>query len=777
MDRVDWYFRQLVREDELDLSFDQVQDRIEQAASQPETGFDGMIVGGLVSEATVPDLTVDVTGNAIGYTPEGKRLFWTDLANIDASEDDSSVSTVVATPGNSRIISIFVEFDEAVDDLRTDGFGSPVYFKLLASHRIFVVMSDEDVTPTPPPLKTDALLLCDITRIFGQTTFLNTDISVARREDFYRNEGGFRFDIVQGRMRDAFSDLHDDYNLFVDQLQTTTPAGAGRVGVSAYTSTPLGGSALELLESDLQDVLQNLIDDLTSNGASSGASKIGFDDHLFISSDNVQSAITELIDDLFASGTSPISSGAAWIGFYTYAQTPTGGVALTLPTAWVQDSVQAFVDQLVASAGSNRIGAAAETGSIVALPSPATLSVGTIRSQLKELIDYIETIRNTPFAASAVSYIPHDYVTSINVQAAIDELIDDLQSQAGGAGAGAFEIGYKGHTAAPFPDGATPPIANRAVGSVEATLDAINQELAKRAALSGANFIGTVSFAADTAFSATSPGVVRQFNFDAGDYFGYHKTSNYFTWFFQALERMRLHTGALVVNTGIISGPLTDSAPSNTVAAGPAASRIEMSWNDANSSFVQKEDVRIEFEDTGTGAGFEWLYFWFRGSLGASARRFRMDEFTFEPATADTNALGLNNPFQIVKTGVAECRWSTSTQYTPPSQTNLTHRHALNCVLAQLKTQNAAGAFASTRAVNIASVVQAVVGQFDVTLDQAVNVDAALIATGATSNIVAIAFWQTPGTVVRVETRVASTGAFTYEPFSLAVIGAPSVVP
>ena len=106
MDRLDFYFRQLVLESDLDLAFDQTQERIEQVTSEHETSMHGMCQNGLVLENTVPDLYTIITGDAYGYTPEGKRLSWVDQVILDCSEDELALSTAVSGPGNSRWLSI-----------------------------------------------------------------------------------------------------------------------------------------------------------------------------------------------------------------------------------------------------------------------------------------------------------------------------------------------------------------------------------------------------------------------------------------------------------------------------------------------------------------------------------------------------------------------------------------------------------------------------------------------------------------------------------------------
>ena len=94
MDRLDYYFRQLVTEGELDLGFDQVQERIEQAAV--DTAFDGFATGGLPFESAPAALTYEMPNGGVGYSPEGKRIEWPTTETVDLSQDDLGAPTAIA---------------------------------------------------------------------------------------------------------------------------------------------------------------------------------------------------------------------------------------------------------------------------------------------------------------------------------------------------------------------------------------------------------------------------------------------------------------------------------------------------------------------------------------------------------------------------------------------------------------------------------------------------------------------------------------------------------
>jgi len=396
MDRLDFFFRQLVTEGDMDLAFDQVQDRIESAIGDEQKGFSGIVKNGEVTESGPPALTVDVSGDALLFTPEGKQVSWPDPQIVDVSQDNLGASTEVLTPGNSRIISVFAEFAEDLQQPETDGNSVTVFFRRNASFSLFVVQSAEDVAPTAPPLRPDAILLVDITRAFGQSTITNGNLDVSRRQDFFRSTGNTRLDVVRGRTKEVLDDILSDYNAYVGELASQAAGeGATLIGIEGFTLTPTGGTALGYASATLRAAINDVITDLaTAGGASNGATKVG---------------------------------------------------------------------------------ANAKSGSGVALGSPLTLAEGTVNAQIETLLDYLETIRTTPFTAASVSFTPHDYVSSGNVQAAIEELIDDLQSTTGGLGSA--QVGYDGQAGAPS---FVPPVFTAPADTVANTLDFLVTEMSKR---------------------------------------------------------------------------------------------------------------------------------------------------------------------------------------------------------------------------------------------------------------------------------------------------------
>lgn len=188
--RRDYYYRQKVTEAELDAGFDGLETAQRNIMGDHE--LHGIVEGLIVSQhAGTPDLTVDVAAG-IAYSKQGERIQVPALQNVDVSIDSAAITTDVAAPGNSKIVSVFLEYDETLSDPRIDGNGATVFHQIDESFSIVVVQGAEGVSPVAPSLNSNRILLADITRTFGDTQILNAVISpdptdltdaTGRRED------------------------------------------------------------------------------------------------------------------------------------------------------------------------------------------------------------------------------------------------------------------------------------------------------------------------------------------------------------------------------------------------------------------------------------------------------------------------------------------------------------------------------------------------------------------------------------------------------------------
>ena len=199
-DRKDFYFRQRVTQAELDAAFSAME-QADLRIVEDILGF-GFLVGAVnpatVEENTVPDQNVRVN-QFLGYDQLGRRL--TNIGSgfqgavnlgapppqiVDLFVDEVGAATTVTTPGNERILTIFIEFTRLTSDPRVDGNGANVFFQQDESIQFNVVQSAEAPVGfgVPTPARADQLILADVTRIFGQTAFANADIDQSRRQNF-----------------------------------------------------------------------------------------------------------------------------------------------------------------------------------------------------------------------------------------------------------------------------------------------------------------------------------------------------------------------------------------------------------------------------------------------------------------------------------------------------------------------------------------------------------------------------------------------------------------
>ncbi len=182
--RFDFYFKQPVTEGEMDAAFAGLEQADRDLAV--DTLNTGIFANAVVTQHTpTADLTVDVSGPGTAYSPLGERMFFAPNQTVDLSVDNLSVSTSVGSPGNAKIVSLFLKFDRTLSDPRTDGGGNPIDFRQDESFQFFVTQGAEATSGSevPPALESDGILLADITLIFAQTQILNADIDTARRQD------------------------------------------------------------------------------------------------------------------------------------------------------------------------------------------------------------------------------------------------------------------------------------------------------------------------------------------------------------------------------------------------------------------------------------------------------------------------------------------------------------------------------------------------------------------------------------------------------------------
>ena len=456
-DRLDYYFRQKVTEAELDLGFALLEQADRDFAN--DIGIFGIIDGMVASEkAGVPDLTVDLTAPGRAYDQLGERIFFGTAQNVDLSTDLNGVSTAVQSSGNERIVALFIKFERALSDPRTDGNSQQVFFRRDETFEFVVRQGAEAAagTAVPPPLQPDEVLVVDVTRSFGQTQVLNADLNpnptipgdVGRRQNFIFAEasaisvfsGGFNTlapvtDDVQAALQEVDDELTDHFGATarrhdapdVDAAATAGSPNALSAGtvraqldqllghINAHENQAAGAHAASAIAyagggswadggtnpaASVESQLDKVVADLS---ATSGAPKVGAaataGSPNALSAGSVKSQIDQLLADINAHQND--AAGAHAASAISYAGSGTWADATSVSGASVEAALDEVVSDLGATTGAPKVGAAAAAG------SPNALVAGTAKSQLDELLGHINDHENDAsgaHAASAISY-------------------------------------------------------------------------------------------------------------------------------------------------------------------------------------------------------------------------------------------------------------------------------------------------------------------------------------------------------------------------------------
>jgi hypothetical protein len=259
--RLDYFFRQTVTEAELDEGFDKMEQAILDVMA--DQLLIGIWTGAVASQhSPTADLTIDLTGPAIGRDKDGNRLFYSPAQNPDLSIDENGTSTAVATGGNEKTLSVFWAFERALSDPRTDGNANTVFFQRAESFALKVVQSAEAAigTSTPPALRVDQILLCDVVIVNAQTQILNADIDISRREDVFVLTGS-PYSVTTGRVHDALQDM-------LDNLNTIANGGAASIGYAG------GGNWADATTNPAVSVEAQLDKIITDLAGAAGTAKI-----------------------------------------------------------------------------------------------------------------------------------------------------------------------------------------------------------------------------------------------------------------------------------------------------------------------------------------------------------------------------------------------------------------------------------------------------------------------------------------------------------------------
>src|SRR6185503_14265448 len=123
MNRKDFYFRQPLKENELDDAFTAVENSEWNIVK--DLGLTGIASGGgVVPDGSTPTCSV---ADFRAYDKLGRRLAWT-VASVDFTNDTAGTPTIPAA-GQFRYITLVARFGRSLSDGRTDGNSDPIDYQ------------------------------------------------------------------------------------------------------------------------------------------------------------------------------------------------------------------------------------------------------------------------------------------------------------------------------------------------------------------------------------------------------------------------------------------------------------------------------------------------------------------------------------------------------------------------------------------------------------------------------------------------------------------------
>jgi len=367
--RKDFFFRQRVTEAELDAAFADLEQADHDLAA--DLGFVGVLANAVVSpHAPVPNLTVDISGPGSALDQQGQRIFFSSLQNVNVAQDDNAVSTEVSAAGKEKIVSVFVKFDRALSDPRIDGNSLTVFFRRDESFKFSVVQGAEAAAgeAIPPALRSDAILLADVTRRFGQAQIGADAISIARRQDAFTLPGAPRA-LRRGRTIEALSDLLGFYNAHaIGTADRHAAAAIDYAGGAPWADGTTNPAAT------VEAQLDKIIADLAAIG---GAAKIGAAATAgapgAFGAGSVKSQLDALLG--FLNGHITASAAAHAASAITYAGGDTWKDGTANPATTVKAQLDKLIGDLAADAGAARVGAGARPNWLDGRTNPAGVSL------------------------------------------------------------------------------------------------------------------------------------------------------------------------------------------------------------------------------------------------------------------------------------------------------------------------------------------------------------------------------------------------------------------
>jgi len=372
-DRVSFYFRQRVTEQELNLASELLEKADRNLAA--DLGVFGIISGGVPApHQPVADLSIDLTAPMRAYDHLGQRIFFGTGQTVGCARDLTGVSTEVLTAGNERWLGVFLRFDRLLSDERTDGNNQRVFFRQDESFEIVVRQGAEagEGAAVRVPLQEDELLICDVRRVANSDQIRAEHIDVSRRQAFV---------FARGDSVGVFTELWQIIKPSAPQLQAALDE------IDRLFARHFGGETRRHRSRDI---------DHTPSG--------------FVTATTVQGAVDEMVSKL--SSAADGSPGAALVG----ADAITG-----LPRALAAGSVDAQIAALLGYLNTHlsATSAAHNAAAIRALPHN-WLVTESVQAQLQELVQGLRADRIATGAYKSLE--------GTTVQAQLREILNDLLS-------------------------------------------------------------------------------------------------------------------------------------------------------------------------------------------------------------------------------------------------------------------------------------------------------------------------------------------------------------
>lgn len=379
--RRQYYFDELVTEDELNEGFDGME--LADRAISADQGVLGVMSNGVVTQhSPTPSLVVDVTGQSAGYDQQGRRVYIPSNQSVSLAVDSTAVSTAVVTVGNEKIVSLFVRFKRANSDGRTDGNAVALFFVQDESFEFIVRQGAEALagTAVPPALESDGYLLADVKFTQGMSQIFNAAIDLThRRQDAYVATAG-AMTLRAGTTVAAAQQLLVILNNHVNNLASSHPASA--ITYAGSGTWKDGGSIPNT--GSVEDALDQIVSDLASD---LGTGKIGFDGFTAGAVSIGVVSLKNALRSLMQSANINFTGGATWAD------------GSTNPAAAVQTQLAKILTDLGGSSGALKIGRAATA-------NLASTLLGTALNQL-DARKLDNTVNNAGVAASIAFAATH----------------------------------------------------------------------------------------------------------------------------------------------------------------------------------------------------------------------------------------------------------------------------------------------------------------------------------------------------------------------------------